>query len=381
MPYIPVSHVLLICFWSFTLILLFYYLFFFLRLALRRSRTETAPDAQQRQPISLIICAFNEEANLTKNLPLWLNQDYHRNGQPAFEVLVINDNSEDDTFYLLNRLCEEYAHLRVVHLTQEAKHIPGKKFPLSIGIKSAYYEHCLLTDADCTPDSNQWLARMAAGFSSKKQIVLGYSPYKRHKGWLNKRIRFETIHTAMQYLSYAMAGLPYMGVGRNLAYTRSLFFNNKGFSSHNHIASGDDDLFINQVANAGNTTIRIHPETFMRSEPKTNAEYWYIQKARHLSTGKHYRFKHKFLLGLYAMSHFFFWACFIALLFFPTTYLFVLPVWGGRFLLHLILFRACFRKLDGADLVPLIPVFDIYYLFYNIRHLGTIFFKTPKHWK
>ncbi|MBU3676745.1 MAG: glycosyltransferase [Chitinophagaceae bacterium] len=118
MPYIPVSHVLLICFWSFTLILLFYYLFFFLRLALRRSRSETAPDPQHRRPISLIICAFNEEANLTKNLPLWLNQDYHRNGQPAFEVLVINDNSEDDTFYLLNRLCEEHAHLRVVHLTQ-----------------------------------------------------------------------------------------------------------------------------------------------------------------------------------------------------------------------------------------------------------------------
>ena len=258
MPYIPVSHVLLICFWSFTLILLFYYLFFFLRLALRRNRIETVPDPQQRRPISLIICAFNEEANLTKNLPRWLNQDYHRNGKPCFEVLVINDNSEDDTFYLLNRLCEEHPHLRVVHLTQEAKHIPGKKFPLSIGIKSAYYEHCLLTDADCTPDSNQWLARMAAGFSEKKQIVLGYSPYKRHKGWLNKRIRFETIHTAMQYLSYAMAGLPYMGVGRNLAYTRTLFFNNKGFSSHNHIASGDDDLFINQVANAHNTLVRVN---------------------------------------------------------------------------------------------------------------------------
>ena len=117
MPYIPVSRVLLICFSSVTLILLFYYLFFFLRLALRRNRAEAKPDDAQRRPISLVICAFNEEANLTKNLPLWLKQDYLRNGKPCFEVLVINDNSEDDTFYLLNRMCEEYAHLRVVHLT------------------------------------------------------------------------------------------------------------------------------------------------------------------------------------------------------------------------------------------------------------------------
>jgi cellulose synthase/poly-beta-1,6-N-acetylglucosamine synthase-like glycosyltransferase len=381
MPYIPVSRVLLICFSSVTLIMLFYYLYFFLRLALRRTRAEAKPDEAQRRPISLVICAFNEEANLTKNLPLWLKQDYLRNGKPCFEVLVINHNSEDDTFYLLNRMCEEYPHLRVVHLTQEAKLIPGKKFPLSMGIKSAYYEHVLLTDADCTPDSDQWLARMTSGFSDTTQVVLGYSPYKRHKGWLNRRIRFETVHTAMQYLSYALAGTPYMGVGRNLAYTRTLFFNNKGFSSHNHIASGDDDLFINQVANKKNTVIRIHPEAFTRSEPKKTGEHWFYQKARHLSTGKYYRFKHRLLLGGYAFSHFFFWALFIALLFFPALYPITGGIWLSRALLHFILFRACFRKLDGADLVPWIPIFDLYFIYYNISHLGTIFFKTPKHWK
>ncbi|MBP9932883.1 MAG: glycosyltransferase, partial [Chitinophagaceae bacterium] len=193
----------------FVLIQLFYYLFFFARLAFYR-KDETVP-ADTPFPVSLIICAFNEEANLKKNLPLWLSQQYHKNGRPFYEVIVVNDNSEDDSFYLLNQMKEKYPHLHVVHLTQEAKLIPGKKFPLSMGIKSARFEHLLLTDADCEPAGEQWLSRMARGFEGNKTVVLGYSPYIKYPGWLNKKIRFETLLTAIQYLSYALARIPYMG--------------------------------------------------------------------------------------------------------------------------------------------------------------------------
>lgn len=372
----------LICFLLFAFFLglqLFYYVFFFLRLAIFKNSSKVVDG--RPEPISVIICAFNEEANLRKNLPLWLNQQYHYQDKPYFEILVVNDNSEDDTFYFLNEMEVLYPHLHVLHLTQKAKLIPGKKFPLSMGIKSARYEKLLLTDADCVPASPQWIAKMAAGFDASKNIVLGYSPYVKHPGWLNKLIRFETVHSAMQYLSYALAKMPYMGVGRNLAYTKTLFNSNKGFSAHHHIISGDDDLFINQVANGTNTAIVVDEKAFTYSEPKRTFEEWQYQKKRHLSTGKYYRKKFQWLLGTYAISHFAFWLSLIACLIFPKYLLFVTILFLFRWMVQWFVFKKCFELLKENDLIPLIWIFDIVYLFYNLKNSGSIFFKTHSHWK
>ncbi len=363
----------------FALLQLFYYLFFFARLAFYKKKIPTLHTPNE--PISIIICAFNEEANLRNNLPIWLGQQYHKDGKPYFEVLVVNDNSEDDTFYFLNEMEKEHAHLHVLHLTQKAKLIPGKKFPLSMGIKSARFDKLLLTDADCTPASDQWLSSMANGFANDKKIVLGYSPYVKHPGWLNKCIRFETAHSAIQYFSFALAKLPYMGVGRNLAYTRELFNQNKGFSSHHHITSGDDDLFINQVANSQNTQVVIETQAFTYSEPKKTAEEWHYQKKRHLSTGKYYQTKHQWLLGGYAMSHFFFWLSLIPLIFFPGYLVYALGIVVFRWILMGLIFKKCFAILQEDDLSPFIWVFDIWLLFYNLKNIGAIFFKTHSHWK
>ena len=376
---LSIGLIVVLLFAFFVFIQLFFYLFFFSRLAFYKSKELLL--SEPTKSISIIVCAFNEEANLQKNLPLLLSQDYHKNGKPYFEVLVVNDNSQDDTFYLLNQLQEKYPHLHVVNLTQEAKLIPGKKFPLSMGIKSARFEHLLLTDADCVPASNHWLKHMADGFTSGKKIVLGYSPYMPYTGWLNKKIQFETAHTAIQYLSYALAKLPYMGVGRNLAYQRELFNNNKGFSSHHHLISGDDDLFINQVTNASNTAICIHPEAFTRSEPKKTAEEWHYQKKRHLSTGKYYKGIHKFLLGLYAFSHFAIWMCIIPCIIFPQFLYITASLFVLRWLVQWFVFQRCFIQLKQTSLINFIWLFDIWLLFYNIKSLPLIFLKSKIHWK
>jgi glycosyltransferase involved in cell wall biosynthesis len=372
---------LIVCsiFFLFVFIQLFYYLFFFARLAW--GKKEIDPISAPQYPVSIIVCAYNEEANVRKNLPLLLNQEYSKNGKPFFEVLVVNDNSEDDTIYLLNEMQEKYPNLHVVNLTQEAKLIPGKKFPLSMGIKSAHCEHMLLTDADCIPASNLWLAKIAANFSETKKIVLGFSPYAKHPGWLNKKIRFETAHSAMQYLSYAMAGIPYMGVGRNLAYTKTLFQQNKGFSSHHHLLSGDDDLFINQVSKASNTAVCVDADSFTYSEPKKTDEEWRYQKRRHLSTGTSYKAKHKFLLGGYAFSHFAVWAMLIPCILFPEFLLLTGLAFAFRWLLMWLIFQRCFKVLKQKDLVNYIWIFDAWLLLYNLRSIPSIFFKPKVSWK
>ena len=226
----------------------------------------------------MIICARDEDENLARNLPGVLVQNY----PSTYEVVAVNDNSVDDSKYILQELKKTFKSLNVVELTQEAKLISGKKYPLSIGIREAKHEVLLLTDADCVPASEYWIEKMQDGYDENIEIVLGMELIIKATGMLNKLIRFETFHTALQYLSYALAGMPYMGVGRNLSYKKDIFFRNKGFSSINHIPSGDDDLFINKVATKKNTAVVIDPEAVTRSIPKTTWSSWLQTKIKTL---------------------------------------------------------------------------------------------------
>src|SRR5690606_30689242 len=210
----------------------------------------------------------------------------------SHEVIVVNDNSFDESKYILEEYRRTFKQLQLVELKQEARFIPGKKFPLSIGIKTAKHEIVLLTDADCVPASEFWIDKMQQGFHDGIEIVLGYGALHKKKGFFNKMIRWETFHTALQYLSYAKAGMAYMGVGRNLSYKKSVFFRHKGFSAHNHVPGGDDDLFINKATTKKNTAIVIDKESFTLSEPATSMRQWIRQKKRHYTTSKYYKAIH-----------------------------------------------------------------------------------------
>ena len=356
-----------------TLIQLFYYLFFFIRLALYKTKVKTN---SQTHPVSVVICARDEAANLAKNLPGSLVQQY----QTTHEVIVVDDNSFDDSKYLLEEFQKMYKQLHVVQLKQEAKLIPGKKFPLSVGIKTAKYEIVLLTDADCVPATEFWIDKMQQTFDDETEIVLGYGAYHKQKGLLNKIVRWETFHTALQYFSYALAGKTYMGVGRNLSYKKAIFFRHKGFTAHNNLPSGDDDLFINMAATKTNTKINIDKDTFTLSESPKTWQEWIRQKNRHYSTGKFYKPAHKFLLGLYSLSHFLFYPLLaIALLFYNRQL--ALIVFGISFLVQAVVLYPCMKKLNESNLYPLFLLIDIWMFFYYLIFAATIFKKPKKVWK
>jgi glycosyltransferase involved in cell wall biosynthesis len=355
-----------------TLIQLFYYSFFFIRLAFYKPGNKAS---SQTQPVSVIICARDEAANLVKNLPGSLVQQY----ATTHEVIVVDDNSYDDTKYLLEEFKKTYKQLHVVELKQEAKFIPGKKFPLSVGIKTAKYETVLLTDADCVPASEYWIDKMQQTYHDDTEIVLGYGAYHKKGGLLNKLIRWETFHTALQYFSYALAGQAYMGVGRNLSYKKTVFFRHKGFTAHNNIASGDDDLFIKTATTKKNTKINIDADTFTLSEPARTWQQWVHQKKRHYSTAKYYKPKHKFLLGLYSLSQFLFYPLFAtSIIFYGWQY--ALAVFGIRFLLQAIVFYFCMKKLQEKDLFPLFLILDVWMFFYYIIFAVTLIKRPEKRW-
>ena len=358
---------------SITFIQIFYYLFFFSRLAFFKTAIK---NNTQTHPVSVIICARDEAANLAKNLPGSLVQAY----STTHEVIVVNDNSFDDSKYLLEEFERNFKHLKVVELKQEAKMIPGKKFPLSVGIKTAKYEIVLLTDADCVPSSEHWIEKIQESYDDSTEIVLGYGAYHKKKGLLNRLIRWETFHTALQYLSYALAGKPYMGVGRNLSYKKAIFFRHKGFSSFNHISSGDDDLFINTAATKNNTKINISPEAFTLSDSPNTWNQWVKQKRRHYSTAKYYKPLHQFLLGLYSLSHFLFFPLLITAVAF-YNWQWSLLVFSIRFIIQLIIFYPCMKKLNEKDLFPFLLLLDIWMFFYYFIFSITLLLKPRASWK
>jgi glycosyltransferase involved in cell wall biosynthesis len=355
-----------------TLIQVFYYTFFYSRVALYKENTK---QQSQQHPVSVVICARDEDENIARNLPGVLVQKY----PSTREVIVVNDNSVDDSKYILEELQKTFKFLQIVNLKQEAKLISGKKYPLSIGIKEAKHEIILLTDADCVPATEFWIQKMQDAYVNGTEIVIGYGAYNKRPGLLNKLIRFETFHSALQYLSFALAGTPYMGVGRNLSYKKDVFLRNKGFSSINHIPGGDDDLFINQVASKHNTAVVIGKDAITLSQPKRTFNEWLRQKNRHYSTARYYKKANRFLLALYSISQFLLYPLLIASAVFYSWEL-SLIVFGVRLILQAWVFHKAMKKLDESDLWPLFLFFDIWMFFYYIIFAPSLWKKPRVSW-
>jgi len=338
---------------------LYYILFVYGKLARFRVASLRGPDRQP--PLSVIICARNEEKNLKAFLPVVLEQDY-----PDFEVIVVNDCSQDSTFQVLNGFVPVYGdRLKIIDIGEQVRLKHVKKFALTLGIKAARFGHLVFTDADCRPASPNWLAEMAGAFAEGTEIVLGYSPYFKGKGLLNRLIRFETAHTAMSYLSYALRKNAYMGVGRNLAYTKSLFSKGKGFARHMHITSGDDDLFVNQNAAQTNVAVAIHPDAHVHSEPKTTWKSYYGQKGRHAGASVLYKGRHKRMLAAQLLSALLFYACLpVCLLLFPELWCVPLGAYLLRLGCQMLVFWPIYKKLRVKDLLLWLPLLDPCYYFY-----------------
>jgi hypothetical protein len=260
----------------------------------------------------------------------------------------------------LRDLAEEYKNLKIVTVQQDLNFFSGKKFPLSIGIKSASYELLLFTDADCIPRSNQWLRRMAANFTEGTDIVLGYSAYHKSNSFLNLLIRFDTTRIAMNYLGFALWGMPYMGVGRNMAYRKSLFYSQNGFISHYNVQAGDDDLFINKAATKTNTRIEIMADAQTISSPKTMLNQWLRQKRRHLVTAALYKPAHKTILGVFAFTQVLYWASAVCLLVFWYMPYVVLGIVVIRLFSQLLITGKVMKKLSEKGFLLLVPFFELF---------------------
>ncbi|MEW6467708.1 MAG: glycosyltransferase [Bacteroidota bacterium] len=373
LPEITAGLVIFACFCFGFLVQLWYYLGIYSRLAFyKKPRTESFTP-----PASIVICARNEDDNLMEFLPAVLTQDY-----PDFEVVVVNDCSFDNTGDVLKEFAKKHPRLRVVTIKEDEYYAHGKKFAVMVGIKGAANEHLLFTDADCKPNSKDWLRNMMEHFKGETEIVLGYGGYERRPGFLNRLIRFDAFHIAQQYLSFCLAGRTYMGVGRNLAYKKSLFFKMKGFASHYHIQSGDDDLFVNEAATKRNSKIEIAVDSHTISRVKKTFKSWLIQKQRHVTTFRFYNFKTKFRLYMIGLSQWLFFGGFALSMASGGVphYLFIVPgMFFFRLLVQMLIFKKSMERLGEKDLLVLAPLYELMLMFfYPFLTVSNLFVRRNK---
>ena len=352
---------------------LFYYLVVFGKFAFAKSQKSTP----KKIGISVIVCAKNEADNVKQFIPLLIEQDY-----PNFEIILIDDASSDDTLEIFEEFEKKHANIKLVKVENNEAFWGNKKYALTLGIKASNKDYLLFTDADCYPNSKDWITQMSSQFTMNNTIVLGYGAHEKIAGsFLNKIIRFETMLTAVQYFSWSKMGYPYMGVGRNLAYKKEEFFNVRGFIDHMKIRSGDDDLFINQVATNRNTTICYTPESFTYSKPKTTFKDWFNQKRRHLTTSEFYKPMDKIRLTVFYFSQLFFVILAVILLAFQYQWIAIVSIITFRYLFSWISLGFASGKLKEKDVMFWFPIIEIVVIFTQLNIFITNIFSKPVHWK
>ena len=309
-------------------------------------------------PVSVIICVHNEANNLQNLINNILDQKHNK-----LELIIVNDRSTDNTPDILDPYKNQ---INIITITNTPKGWNQKKHALTSGIEASIYDHILLTDGDCIPKSHDWISLMAGQITKKVDIVLGISPYHKKDTFINKIIQFETFITALQYISLAILKLPYMGIGRNILYNKKLFFSNNGFNKYKNLIGGDDDLLINKIANGKNTVTCINENAYVLSIPEISIRSWISQKYRHLSVGKHYRLKHKLILGSFHFSNAIFYMSFFTLLLSGRLGLIICTGFLLRTVTQIVIFDLSAKRLKMKNISISYLLWDFAYTFYSL---------------
>lgn len=257
-----------------------------------RTSSESDISSKDLPGISVVICFKNEADNLKKNLPQILNQKVDFPVQWVF----VNDGSTDQSVEVINQIVNVQDY-RVIEIAPKEKVGIGKKYALKKGVAACKYDRVLLTDADCHPASDHWIDQMNHGLNNHP-IVLGASPLLVENGFWKHYFSFESWWIKFNYFMMAKLGMAYMGVGRNLAYHKSIFEQYFRFEDHAHIPSGDDDIIINNaVKNGVDIGVANHSESYVFSQSPLGFKAYWKQKTRHLQAGVKYNRWVLYVLG------------------------------------------------------------------------------------
>ncbi len=355
------SFTILVIFGSITLLQLLYYFVIYARFSFSKKKKAVA---MQQVPVSVIVVVKDAANSLLKFLPRMMSQQYSQ-----FELVIVNDHSHDQSELVVKEYQSQYNNIKLVDLESAVTTIRGSKFALSMGIRCATYEHLLFTDVECYPASSHWLEKMAENFVSQKQIVLGYSSYEKRNNLFNRLLHYDNLHNAIQYFSLAICHSTYRGDLKNIAFTKSLFYAQKGFASHNHISCGEEDIFISRATNRQNTAVEFSPESFIQLQHKIPYSYWKNHKMGLYFTRRMNTLKNRLLLNCYALLNLLFYVTLtlaIVLSLANKTLLFtILGIAAARLICQYLVYGFAARKLKEKQVIPFLLFYDIIFAIMN----------------
>ncbi|MEQ8473742.1 MAG: glycosyltransferase [Marinoscillum sp.] len=305
-------------------------------------------------PVSVIVCARNEFESLRELIPQLLHQK-----AVSFELIVVLDRCTDSSESFLQSITDP--RLKMIVQNDLPPNWDGKKYAITQGINLAKHSWVVLTDADCVPQSENWLSTFQGLMNKDIELILGASPYKDEKNFLSTLIQYETFQTAIHYLSAAINKNAYMGVGRNIAYTREAFYRAGGFSGFEHVTGGDDDLLVQRISCKTNTRVNIGTESLTYSFPKRTWKEYLTQKTRHLSVGKFYRSKFKGEHTFRSFIHAGIWMSFLYLISFSTYPWRIIVPYGLLVLIKGLFFAKIATKTGMPLQISRYPVMDLIY--------------------
>ncbi len=248
--------------------------------------------------ISILVAAKNEEKNISKLITSLKEQNY---SNELYEVVIIDDDSSDNTFSVVKTEIEGLENFRIIRARE--KIYQAKRGVLEVGIQNSINPYIVITDADCTSNKN-WLLRFANSFEDKHDFVFGIAPYFSKKSYVNKITRFENLRAQILMFSFAKLGFPYSAASRSFGFTRKAFEKIGGYRNTIETLSGDDDLLLREAINNDLKIGMVTSEdalVFTDSKP-TYSEYQ-KQKFRHTSTSFHYSIVNKSILGLWHITN------------------------------------------------------------------------------
>jgi len=219
--------------------------------------------------VSLIITANNKAGELKENLEYFLNQNY-----APYEVIVVDECSEDDTQDVLAEMQQKYPGLRTTRIFPDTKFRSTKKLAINIGILAARYDIVLFAEINSRPASSSWVKAMASYFTPDTAVVLGYANYAAGK----KRVNFHRMYRFLRYLKMLLLvkGKTYvLGDGYNMAYRKGLYLANKVFSKNSQSYAGYDNEIVRILSKAGKVRVAKNKDTFIEikgSRKKTCSE-------------------------------------------------------------------------------------------------------------
>lgn len=245
---------------------------------------------QSNTQFTVIIPARNEAANIKACVESILNQDYPTD---AFEIIVIDDFSEDDTAFIVHALSQQSPQVRLLKLADHCKEgetLAYKKKAIEIAVAQAKGDWILTTDADCIVPT-RWLFLYNAYIQANQpSFVAAPVMFIKTAGILNQFQLLDFL--ALQGITAAAvgAGKHSMSNGANLGFEKAAFIAVGGYQGVDHIASGDDMFLMHKMKQTLHKPVGylFHPDAIVLTAAMDTWKGFIMQRIRWASKARYY---------------------------------------------------------------------------------------------